>query len=330
MVEGDLMKAVVQDQYGSADVLRVRDIPKPALSDDAVLVRVRAAGVDPGVWHLMTGLPYLVRVMGFGLRRPKIGTRGRDLAGVVEEIGKAVVDLAPGDEVFGTCEGSFAEYAVAKPHQLARKPANLSPEQAAAVPTSALTALAAVRDVGNVQQGRKVQVIGAAGGVGTYAVQLAKIFGGSVTAVCSGGKADLVRSIGADEVIDYTREDCTQLGRQYDVIIDTAGRRSLSELRRVLTPTGTVVIVGGEGGDRWLGGFQRQIFAPTRALFTSQKLIGLQLKERQQDLITLKELIEAGKLTPVIDRSYPLEDAAQAIRHLEQGHASGKIVLTVS
>src|SRR3954453_19387113 len=178
------MRAVVQDQYGSADVLRVRDIPKPAVGDDTVLVRVRAAGVDPGVWHLMTGLPYLVRVMGFGLRRPKIGTRGRDFAGTVEEIGHGVVDLAPGDEVFGTCEGSFAEYVVAKQAQLARKPVNLSPEQAAAVPTSALTALAAVRDAGNVQQGRKVLVIGAAGGVGTYAVQLAKAFGGSVTAVC--------------------------------------------------------------------------------------------------------------------------------------------------
>ena len=324
------MKAIIQDNYGSAEVLELRDVEKPQPGDDELLIRVHAAGLDPGVWHLMTGLPYLVRVMGFGFRRPKIRVRGIDVAGTVEAAGRNVTQLEKGDPVYGTCDGSFAEYACAKVERFAPKPANLSFEQAAAVPVSGMTALNGLRDAGKLQPGQKVLIIGAAGGVGSYAVQLAKAFGAVVTGVCSTSKADLVRAIGADEVIDYTREDFTEGTHRYDLILDTAGRRPLSQLRRALTPQGTLVIVGGEGGDRWLGGFQRQIVAPVRALLTEQKLMGLISKERQQDLLTLKDLIEAGKLKPVIDRTYPLREAPQAIRYLEQGHARGKVVLTIS
>jgi NADPH:quinone reductase-like Zn-dependent oxidoreductase len=324
------MKAIVQDRYGTADVLELRDVEKPQPGDDEVLIRVHAAGVDPGVWHLMTGQPYLVRVMGFGLRKPKIRIRGMDAAGTVEAAGRNVIQLKQGDPVYGTCDGSFAEYACARAERFAPKPANLSFEQAAAVPISGMTALNGLRDAGKLQPGQNVLIIGAAGGVGTYAVQLAKAFGAVVTGVCSTSKAELVRSIGADEVIDYTREDFTDGTRQFDLILDTAGRRPLSQLRRALTPQGTLVIVGGEGGDRWLGGFQRQIFAPLRSRFSEQKLLGLISKERHQDLMTLKDLIEAGNFTPVIDRTYPLSEAAQAIRYLEQGHPRGKVVITVS
>jgi len=324
------MKAIVQDKYGSADVLELREVEKPHPGDDEVLIRVHAAGIDPGVWHLMTGLPYLVRVMGFGVRKPKIRIRGVDAAGTVEEAGRNVTRLKQGDAVYGTCDGSFAEYACAKAERFAPKPANLTFEQAAAVPISGMTALNGLRDAGKLEARQKVLIIGAAGGVGTYAVQLAKAFGGSVTGVCSTSKVDLVRDLGADEVIDYTREDFTDGTRRFDLILDTAGRRPLSRLRRALTPQGTLVLVGGEGGDRWLGGFQRQIFAPLRSLFTEQKLIGLMSKETQQGLLILKDLIEAGKLTPVIGGTYQLSEAAQAIRYLEQGHARGKVVLTIS
>jgi NADPH:quinone reductase-like Zn-dependent oxidoreductase len=323
------MKAIVQDRYGSADVLELREVEKSHPGDDEVLIRVHAAGIDPGVWHLMTGLPYLVRVMGFGVRKPKIRIRGVDAAGTVEAAGRNVTQFREGDQVYGTCDGSFAEYACAKAERFAPKPANLTFEQAAAVPISGLTALNGLRDAGKLEAGQKVLIIGAAGGVGTYAVQLAKAFGGSVTGVCSTSKVDLVRALGAVEVIDYTTEDFTDGTRRFDLILDTAGRRPLSRLRRALTPQGTLVLVGGEGGDRWLGGFQRQIFAPLRSLFTEQKLVGLMSKETQQGLLTLKELTEAGKLTPVIGGTYPLSEAAQAIRYLEQGHARGKVVLTV-
>ncbi len=324
------MKAAVQDTYGSPDVLEVREIDKPVVGDDDLLVRVHAAGVDPGVWHLMTGLPYLVRVMGYGLRRPKVGIRGRDVAGRVEAVGRNVTQVQPGEEVFGICDGSFAEYVRARPDKLAPKPANLTFEQAAAVPISALTALQALRDKGTVQPGQKVLIIGAAGGVGTFAVQLAKAFGAEVTGVCSTTKVDLVRSIGADHVIDYTREDFADGARHYDLILDTAGRRSLSHLRRALAPRGTLVIVGGEGGGRWLGGFDRQILrAPIVSLFVRQTLRPLTSRERREDLLVLKELIEAGKVTPVIDRTYPLSEVPKAIRHLEEGHARGKIVIRV-
>jgi len=323
------LKAIVQDKYGSADVLQFRDIDKPAAGDDEVLISVHAAGVDPGVWHLMTGLPYLVRIMGFGLSAPKVQVRGRDVAGTVEAVGKNVTRFNPGDAVFGTCEGSFAEYVCAKAELLAIKPANLSFEQAAAVPISGMSALNGLRNVGKIQPGQKVLIIGAAGGVGTFAVQLAKAFGAAVTGVCSTSKVELVRGTGADDVIDYTREDFTDGKRRFDLILDTAGRRPISQLRRALTDQGTLVMVGGEGGDRWMGGFQRQMFAPLRGLFAKQKLLGLMFAERQEDLLTLKELIEAGKVTPVIDKTYPLSDAAEAIRYLEQGHARGKAVVTV-
>jgi NADPH:quinone reductase-like Zn-dependent oxidoreductase len=278
----------------------------------------------------MTGLPYLVRIMGYGLRKPKIRIRGRDVAGRVEAVGTNVTRFHLGEEVFGTCEGSFADYARARADKLAPKPANLTFEQAAAVPISGLTALQGLRDKGKVQRGQKVLIIGAAGGVGSFAVQLAKAFGAEVTGVCSTAKVDLVRSIGADHVIDYTREDFADGARHWDLIVDTAGRRSLLQLRRALASRGTLVIVGGEGGGRWLGGFDRQILrAPILSPLVRQTLRPLTSKERSEDLVVLKELIEVGKVTPVIDRTYPLGEVPEAIRHLEQGHARGKIVIRV-
>ena len=324
------MKAIVQDTYGSADVLELREIDEPAIGDDDVLVRVRAAGVEPGVWHLMTGLPYLVRVLGYGLRRPKVRIRGRDVAGRVEAAGKNVSGFRPGDEVFGTADGSFAEYVRARPETLAPKPANLTFEQAAAVPISGMTALQAVRDAAKVQPQQKVLIIGAAGGVGTFALQLAKTFGAVISGVCSTTKVDLVHSLGADQVFDYTREDFADGRNRYDVVIDTAGNRSLTQLRRALTPRGTLVIVGGEGGGRWLGGFDRQILrAPALSLFVGQRLRPVVSKERSEDLAVLKELIEAGEIMPIIDRTYPLSEAPEAIRYLAEGHARGKVVIGV-
>jgi NADPH:quinone reductase-like Zn-dependent oxidoreductase len=323
------MKAIVQDRYGSADVLEFRDIEDPVVGDGDVLVRVHAAGCGPDVWHLMTGMPYMARP-AIGLRRPKIGVRGWDVAGTVEAVGTNVKGFRPSDQVMGTAEGSFAELVIAQPDKLVAKPAGLSFEQAAAVPISGTTALRAVRDKGRVQPGQTVLVIGAAGGVGSLAVQIAKAFGGKVTAVCSTSKADLVRSIGADDVIDYTREDFADGSRRWDVILDTAGRRPLSQLRRALTPKGTLVIVGGDGGGHWTGGFFRGILrAPLVSLFVGQKLGGLNSKVKQEDLQALKELIEAGKVAPVIDRTYPLIEAPDAIRYLAEGHARGKIVVTV-
>jgi len=321
------MKATVQDQYGSADVLELGNVDKPVPKDNEVLVSVRAAGLDAGVWHLMTGLPYLLRLAGFGLRRPKIRVRGREVAGRVEAVGKDVTQFQPGDEMFGICEGSFAEYACAREDKSALKPATLTFEQAAVVPISAPTALQGLR-LGNVQAGQKVLVIGAGGGVGTFAVQLAKAFGAEVTGVCSTTKADLVRSIGADDVIDYTRDDFADGVRHYDLILDTAGNRSLSHLRRALTPKGTLVIVGGEGGGRWLG-IGRQLRAPMLSPFVSQTLRPLMAKERQEHLQAVRELIEAGRVTPVIDRTYPLSEVPEAIRYWEEGHARGKVVITL-
>jgi len=325
------VKAIVQDGYGSADVLQLRDIGRPSVGDGDVLVQVRAAGVDPGVWHLMTGEPYLVRAMGFGLRKPKVAVRGRDVAGVVEAVGGRVTRFRPGDEVYGTCEsGSFAEYAAAPEARLAAKPGNVSFEQAATVPISGVTALQAVRDCGRLQPGEQVMVIGAAGGVGSFAVQIAKAFGARVTGVCSTSKADLVRSLGADDVIDYTNDEIDRNGARYDVVIDTAGNRPLSLLRRALTPHGRLVVVGGEhGGGRVLGGFDRQLRAPLVSMFVGQRLRGLIAKERAEDLETLTQLIESGSLTPVIDRTYALADAPDAIRHLAEGHGAGKAVVIV-
>jgi NADPH:quinone reductase-like Zn-dependent oxidoreductase len=323
------MKAIVHDVYGSADVLELEDIDKPEVGDDGVLVRVHAAGVDPGVWHLMAGLPYLVRLMGYGVRKPKARIRGLDLAGRVEAVGKSVTQLRPGDEVFGTADGSFAEYTCAREDKLARKPANLTFEQAAAVPVSAVTALQALRDQGRVRPGHRVLIIGAGGGVGTFAVQIAKAFGADVTGVCSTTKVDLVRSIGADDVIDYTREDITARGQRYDVILDTGGNRSLADLRRAVTARGALVIVGGEGGGRWTGGFERSLRALLLSPFVRQRLRGLVSKENSADLVVLTGLIEAGKVTPVIDRAYPLSETPEAIRYLQAGNARGKVVITV-
>jgi NADPH:quinone reductase-like Zn-dependent oxidoreductase len=324
------VKAIVQDRYGSPDVLELRDVEKPGIGDGEVLVRVYAAGVDPGVWHLMTGLPYLVRVMGYGLRAPKARVCGMDVAGRVEAVGRGVTRLHVGDAVFGACEGSFAEYACAREDRLAVKPPRLGFEAAAAVPVSGVTALQGLRDKGEVGPGQKLLVIGAGGGVGTFAVQLGRAFGAEVTGVCSTSKVDLVRSIGAGEVIDYTREDFADRGPRYDVILDTAGNRPLSHLRRALAPHGILVIVGGEAGGRWLGGTHRQLLALVESRFVRQRLRPLMAMIRPGDLETLKGLIESGKVTPLIDRTYPLEQASEALRHLERGHVRGKIVLTVS
>jgi len=330
-VEVDTMKAIVQDTYGSADVLTFADIDRPVPKDNEVLIRVHAAGLHRGDWHIMTGLPYLIRLVvpSLGLRRPKVRVRGMDVAGTVEAVGTQVTRFQPGDAVFGWCDGSFAEYACAPQDQLAAKPANLSFEQAAAVPTSAFAALQGLRDSGQVQPGQTVLIIGAAGAVGSFAVQLAKAFGAQVTGVCSTPQVELVRSIGADEVIDYTRADITDGTRQWDLILDTAGHRSLSQLRRALTPKGTLVIVGSEGRGRWLGGFGRSLRAPMLSRFVGQRLRMLASKPRQDDLVVLGELIEAGKLTPIIGRTYPLGEVPEAIRQLEQGHARGKLVITV-
>ena len=324
------MKAIVQDRYGSAEVLELRDIEDPPVGENDVLIRVHAAGCGPDVWHLMTGMPYMARV-AIGLRKPKVGIRGWDVAGTVEAVGPDVTGVQPGDEVIGTVEGSFAELAIARAEKLVPKPARLSFEEGAAVPISGVTALRAIRDEAKVQPGQTVLVIGAAGGVGSLAVQIAKTFGAEVTAVCSTSKADLVRSIGANEVIDYTREDFTDGSRRWDVIIDTAGRRPLSQLRRALTSKGTLVIVGGDGGGRWTGGFFRgTLRAPAVSLFVGQRLRGLATKVTKEDLIAVTELIEAGTVTPLIDRTYRLVEAPDAIRYLEEGHSRGKIVITNS
>ena len=323
------MKAIVQDRYGSADVLELRDIDPPVIDDDEVLLEVRAAGVEPGVWHLMTGLPYLVRVMGYGLVRPKYPVRGRDVAGRVEAVGANVTSFRPGDEVFGTCEGSFAEYAAAKEGKLALKPSNLSFEEAAVIPISGMTALQALRDKGRVKPGSKVLIIGAGGGVGTFAVQLAKAFGAEVTGVCSTTKVALVDSIGADHIIDYTLEDFADKGVRYDVIIDNAGNRPLSQLRRALAAEGTLVIVGGEGGGAWVGPADRIVPVAILSPFVRHRLVSLMAAERQDDLRLLAEMAESGKLTPAVDRRYPLVEAPDAVRYVGEGHALGKVVITI-
>ena len=322
------MKAIAQDTYGSTDVLEFRDVADPMVGDNDVLVQVKAAGLEIGIWHVMAGKPYLLRIMGFGLRKPKVAVRGRDVAGVVEAVGKDVARFRPGDEVFGTADGSFAEYASVPQDRLASKPANLTFEQAAVVPISAGTALQALHK-GSVQPGQRVLVVGASGGVGSYAVQLAKAFGAEVTGVSSTSKMDFVRSLGADDVMDYTREDFADGTRHWDLILDTGGRRSLSDLRRALTPKGTLVIVGGEGGGNWLGGFDRNLRSGIVSMFVSQRLTMLASKERGEDFDVLRELIEAGKVTPVIDRTYPLIEAPEAIRYLVEGRARGKVVISV-
>jgi len=325
------MKAIAQDRYGDASVLVLQDIEPPKPADGEVLVRVKAAGVDPGVWHLMTGVPYLMRVIGFGFRRPKVPVRGLALAGVVETTGKGASRFRPGDEVFGTCRsGSFAEYTIARQDRLAVKPPDLTFEQAAALPVSAITALQAVRDRARVKAGQRVLITGAGGGIGTFAVQLAKARGAHVTAVCGPAKADLVRSIGADEVIDYTRKEIDAGGARYDVIIDTAGSRPLALLRRALAPRGTLVLAGGDRYDRpVVTGMSRQSRAALLSLFTSQRLRSLIARENAGDLETLAQLAESGAIKPVIDKTYPLADAAEAIRQIAGGHATGKGVVVI-
>jgi NADPH:quinone reductase-like Zn-dependent oxidoreductase len=323
------MKAIIQDSYGSADVLELRNVDKPQIAAGEVLVRVRAAGVDRGVWHLMTGLPYPVRLAGSGLRAPKTPIPGMDMAGVVEAVGSDVTRFRPGDEVFGTGRGAYAEYARAPENKLAPKPANLTFEQAAAVPVSGCTALQGLRNRGRVTAGQKVLVTGASGGVGSFAVQLAKAFGADVTAVCSTTKVDMVRSLGTDHVIDYTREDFAAGEQRYDVILDIGGNSSLARLRHVLTPHGTLVIAGGETSGRWVAGFDRQLRALLLSRFVGQKLTTFVSTQNHQDLIVLTELIDAGKVTPVIDRTYPLSEAPKAIQYLQDGHARGKVVITL-
>jgi NADPH:quinone reductase-like Zn-dependent oxidoreductase len=324
------MKAVIHTSYGATDRLEVGDLERPEIDHDEVLIRVHAAGVDRGVWHFMAGLPYPIRLAGGGLRRPKNPVLGMDVAGIVEAIGSDVTRFRPGDEVFGIGKGTYAEYARAPERKLALKPANLTFEQAAVIAISGLTALQALRDHGEVQAGQEVLIIGASGGVGTYAVQLAKAFGAHVTGVCSTAKVDLVLSIGADQVIDYLRDDFADSDRRFDLILDIGGNSSLSRLRRVLSPKGTLIIVGGEGGGRWLGGLDRQMRASAQSLFVGQKQGTLICRENHEDMIVLADLIEAGQITPVVDRAYPLSEAANAIRYVEEGRARGKAVVRVA
>jgi NADPH:quinone reductase-like Zn-dependent oxidoreductase len=322
------MRAIVQHKYGPADVWRPQRIARPEISGSEVLVRVRAAGLDRGTWHLMTGKPYLLR-LAFGLRGPKNPVPGRDVAGVVEAVGPKVTRFAVGDEVYGVAPGSFAEYAVAPETKLARKPANLTFEQAAVVPISAATALEALTVVGRIQPGQHVLITGASGGVGSYAVQLAKAFGAEVTGTASTAKLDLIRALGADHVIDYTRENFAATGTQYDLIIDIAGNPTLSRLRRALTPTGTAVITGGEGGGSLTGGMHRQLGAMIVSRLVRQRLTSFINTERGSDFERLTELIEAGKVTPSIDRTYPLDQARDAMRQLDAGQVRGKIAITI-
>jgi NADPH:quinone reductase-like Zn-dependent oxidoreductase len=322
------MLAIMQNTYGSADVLRLAPTAVPAMADDEVLLRVHAAGVHIGDWHVMTGSPYLMRVMGFGFRAPKARVRGTDVAGTVEAVGKDAWQFQVGDEVFGTCDGSFAEYASAREDTLAPKPIDLTFEQAAALPTSACTALQAVRGAGGVKSEQQVLIIGASGGVGMFAVQIAKSFGAEVTGVCSTPKVDLVRSIGADHVVDYTQEELTRSGQRYDLILDMGGNRSLAELRDVLMPRATLVLVGGEGGGRWIGAaIGRSMRALLLSPFVNQRFKMINAKANADDLQVIAELIEAGKIAPFIDKTYPLSQAADAIEYLHRGQARGKIII---
>jgi NADPH:quinone reductase-like Zn-dependent oxidoreductase len=322
------VKAIVQDRYGSPDVLELRDIDVPEVKDHDVLIRVRAASVNAADWHFMRGLPYVAR-LSLGLIKPKTRVRGRDAAGYIEAVGKSVTRFRPGDEVYAEVDtGSFAEFTCVPEDVVGLKPANLTFEEAAAVPLAANTALQGLRDRGRVQAGQKVLIYGASGGVGTFAVQIAKAFGADVTGVCRTKKMDMVRLIGADHVIDYTQEDFTQKGQRYDLFFDLVGNRSLSDCRRVLSPEGTLVLSGGEGG-RWIGAVGHLIGSLARGVFMKQKVQPFLAKKSGEDLAVLKELIEAGKVRPVIDRAYPLSEVPEAIRYLEDGRAQGKAVITV-
>lgn len=322
------MKAMIQDTYGSAKVLELREIDKPVIGDDQVLVRVRAAGVNPADWAIMSGLPHIARPV-YGLSRPKTRVRGTDVAGVIEAIGTSVTGFQSGDEVFGSSIGSFAEYAAATADALAPKPANLTFEQAAAVPMAGLVALQAVRDHGSVRAGQKVLINGASGGVGTFAVQIAKSLGAEVTGVTSTRNVDLVRSIGADHVLDYTQADFTRGEERYDFILDNAAKHSLSELRRALTPTGTLVPNAGGFDNRWFANGGRVVSAHLLKRLVSHKLRPFLVSFNLEDLVALKELVENEKVMPVIDRTYPLSETPQAIAHVAEGHARGKVIITI-
>lgn len=325
------MRSIVQREFGTdaARLLRVDRLPVPTAGPGEVLVQVGAVSIDRGTWHMMAGLPYPIRLAGFGVRRPKHANPGRSLAGTVVAVGSDVTAFAPGDRVYGSADAALAEYAVVDAAKLAAAPSGLSFEDAAAVPISGLTALQAVRDRARVQEGQTVLVIGASGGVGSFAVQIAKAAGARVTGVASTAKLDLVRSLGADDVLDYTVDDITDGERRYDVIIDTGGNRSLTDLRRALTPTGTLVIVGGENGGRWLGGTDRGLRAHVLSLFVSQRLGTFISSENAADLDALRELVESGDVRAAVDRIYPLEDTAEAIDQLVSGRAGGKIVVTM-
>jgi NADPH:quinone reductase-like Zn-dependent oxidoreductase len=329
MPRGVKMRAIVQDAYGSSSVLRLGEIDRPEIAANEVLVEVVAAGMDRGTWHSMAGKPYLMRIMGFGFRRPKNRVPGLDVSGTVVAVGTEVTRFNPGDEVFGMSRGAFAEYAAVLEDKLAPKPANLSFEQAAVVPISAGTAIQGLRDSGRLEAGQAVLVIGASGGVGTYAVQLAKTFGAEVTGVSSPAKVDLVRSIGADHALAYTRDDYLDGSKTYDLILDIGGNNSLSHLRRALTPQGTLVLVGGEEGNSLTGGFGRQLRALVLTRFVSQRLTMLVSKERSTDLEAMRPYLEGGQVTPVIDRTFSLSEVPEAMRHLEAGLVRGKIAIAV-
>lgn len=322
------MRAVVQPSYGPAPLLRVEEIERPDIEPNEVLVRVHSASVDRGTWHLMTGRPYLIRVAGFGLRAPKNPVLGRDLAGTVAAVGAEVTRFQVGDEVLGIGEGSLAEYARAAEDKLVAKPLSLSFDGAATVSVSGLTALQALQEVGHVEPGQEVLVIGASGGVGTYAVQIARALGASVTGVASSAKLDLVRALGATRAIDYTRDDFADGAVSYDLIIDIGGNSSLRRLRRALTTAGTLVIVGGEEGGSVIGGVDRQLRAMMLSPLVGQRLTTFISKENR-GLDDLVDLIEAGQVAPVVDRTYPLERAPDALRLIESGKVRGKVAITV-
>ncbi|MBF8247581.1 MAG: alcohol dehydrogenase [Bacteroidetes bacterium] len=321
------MKAVVYYNYGSPDVLKCEEIEKPTAGDNEVLIRIRAASVNPLDWHFMRGEPFFVRLMIGGLLKPKVTRLGVDVAGQVEAVGRNVTQFKPGDEVFGACRGAFAEYVCAPEDRLALKPANISFEDAAAVPVAAITALQGLRDKGRIQRGQKVLVDGASGGVGTFAVQIAKSFGAEVTAVCSTRNVDTARSIGADHVIDYTREDFTQSGQRYDLIMGANAYHSIFDYRRALSQDG--IYVGAGGGQSLPGMLLGMLLQSLLSLIGSKKMCGFMAKLNKKDLVFLKDLLAAGKIVPVIDRHYPLSDVAEALRYLEEGHAKGKVVITM-
>ena len=321
------MKAAVYTRYGPPDVIQVKDIEKPVPKDDEVLIEVRAASVNPVDWHFMRGEPYIGRIM-MGLRKPKVTQLGVDVAGVVEAVGRNITRFKPGDEVFGACRGAFAEYASTAESALVTKPDNVTFEQAAAVPVAAITALQGLRDKGQIQAGQKVLINGAAGGVGTFAVQIAKSFGADVTGVCSTRNVDMVRSIGADRVIDYTQENFTRSGQHYDLIFDCVGNHSLSAFRRILNPRGMYIMVGAPSG-RWIAPFPRLSKALVLSRFVSQSLVPFLARTSKDALPILRELMEAGKLRPAIDKRYRLSEVPEAMGYLEQGHARGKVVITL-